>query len=656
MFASLYTSTIFLIAIITCFTIPGLMLISKNIEYSFWEKITLGTIVGFVAFSLLYYLTLIIHIPLLVFIFIAISILIGLKTLSFNFHKQKIFPKKQLGLFLFVYIIGIIGQLAVIAPSGIMQNGNLVFWSSHAHDASWHLALMNEIQKGMPLQNPDFAGFRLVNYHFFSDLAPAFFNYYFKISALDLYFRFFPIFYSLLLGASAYIIGNKMGGNFLSGIWSMIFVYFVGSFGYIVTFIKDHSVGGESIFWASQIQSSIGNPPQIASLIVVMAILIFLINYLHHPNKRLLTELSLLIGCLVVFKVYAGVVVFSGLGIISIWQFFKDKSANLAILTLISGLISALLYLPNTSGSAAFLIWQPWWYIRTMVVADNRLNWLDLELRRQTYLADHNYKRVLQVEFTAFFIFLFGNLGMRVLGFWQYIKIQFKILTNYYNLFFVTVILVSFTLPLLFLQKGVASNSIQFLQYFLLLMGILGAIEISRIITKIKLFSIKVIVSILILLLAIPTQIGLLYDFYHRPPFTKINADELQALSYLQKNIPQSAIIITPPYNKYLHQQSTIPDIWAWSDSSYVAAFSNHVVYLADTEQVDIMGYSWGNREKILEDIFTTTDTQRLTRLLISSNANYLYFSESQKPKADLAKTPFTKEYNNQEIEIWKIQ
>ncbi|MCL5409613.1 MAG: hypothetical protein M1607_02005 [Patescibacteria group bacterium] len=63
-----------------------------------------------------------------------------------------------------------------------------------------------------------------------------------------------------------------------------------------------------------------------------------------------------------------------------------------------------------------------------------------------------------------------------------------------------------------------------------------------------------------------------------------------------------------------------------------------------------------GNREKILEDIFTTTDTQRLTRLLISSNANYLYFSESQKPKADLAKTPFTKEYNNQEIEIWKIQ
>src|SRR5437879_9715117 len=37
----------------------------------------------------------------------------------------------------------------------------------------------------------------------------------------------------------------------------------------IVTFLKDQSLGGESIFWASQIQSSIGNPPQAAAFIIV---------------------------------------------------------------------------------------------------------------------------------------------------------------------------------------------------------------------------------------------------------------------------------------------------------------------------------------------------------------------------------------------------
>jgi len=87
--------------------------------------------------------------------------------------------------------------MAIIAPSGITRGGDLLFWSSNGHDGFWHIALMNEINRGWPFQNPVFAGEKLINYHFFSDLLPAMINKYTGVSSMDLYFRIFPLLYSI---------------------------------------------------------------------------------------------------------------------------------------------------------------------------------------------------------------------------------------------------------------------------------------------------------------------------------------------------------------------------------------------------------------------------------------------------------------------------
>mgnify|MGYP001587411816 CR=1 FL=1 len=544
---------------------------------------------------------------------------------------------------LVVFVIGIIGQLAVIAPSGIYKSGDLVFWSAHGHDGTWHIALMEEMKKGWPLENPIFAGTPLKNYHFFSDILPAMVSKYTNISNFNLYFRIFPFFYSLFLGASVFYLTKKLTKNFSSGIWATIFTYFAGSFGYLIN-------KGESVFWATQIQSSSGNPPQIISNFLFLASIYFTITFLEQKEKKLQIKYFLisfiLLGTISAFKIYAGVILLLTLAIIGTWNLIFNKDLRLFLLTLFSGILALIIYLPNSSGKS-FLIFEPWWYIRTMIVEPSRLNLLDWELRRQTYIYEHNWKRVIWLEGMGFLIFFFGNLGMRFLGLWEFVKT---------NAIFKISIVLSLVLPLLFLQKGIASNTSQFLQYFILLFGILSGIAVSKIVTNKKF----IFLTPIIIILMIPTQVRLLKEFYisegHlRPAFTKISSSEIEALDFIKQNSGKDAVIVTPPYNQYLNEGLAIPNIWDWFDTAYVSALSSRRTYFDDYEQVDIMGYDYRIRLEIKKIIFESKDLDEVSKSLSSTKTNLLYFPKALRPKIDLQNIGLTLFFENQEIEVWKI-
>jgi len=580
----------------------------------------MGAIAGFVLLTLISYLLIVINIPFLIipitiiaFIGIRKSLLTEIKKIKIKFNFQSI-------LVLTIFAVGIAGQLAVISPSGIFQNGDLVFWSAHGHDGPWHLALMEEIKKGYPFQNPIFAGERLVNYHFFSDILPAIASKYLPVSPLNLYFRIFPFFYSLFLGASAYYLTKKLTNNFPASIWAVAFTYFAGSFGYLIG-------KGESVFWATQPQSSSGNPPQIISNFLVLAFLYFVLSYVKSKSKVILAVCILLLGTLVEFKVYAAIVLFGA-----------TLLSGLPQIALPALILTGILYLPNSSGGVSFLIFEPWWYIRTMIVEPSRLNLLDWELRRQTYIYEHNWKRVIFLEGLGFLIFFFGNLGVRFIGIWEFIKS--KTIIKW-------VIILSIVLPLLFLQKGVASNTSQFLQYFILLFGILGGIAAAKITSKFK------FLAPLIIVLMIPTQVNLLKDFYSRPPLAKVSNQELMALKFIKDNTDENSVILTPPYNPYLNTNEITPHIWDWFDTAYVSALSGRATYMDDYEQNDIMAYDYRSRLKIKENIFESEDANIVKQGLDQTNANLVYFPKLLAPKVSLESLGLTKSFENQETEVW---
>jgi len=367
-----------------------------------------------------------------------------------------------------------------------------------------------------------------------------------------------------------------------------------------------------------------------------------------------------LVGTLAEFKVYAAIVVLGALVLAGIWQFLKERKTQILLLTVLSGILAAILYLPNSSGSVSFLIFQPWWYIRTMIVEPSRLNLVDWELRRQTYVYEHNWKRVIFLEGLGFLIFFFGNLGMRFVGLWdsfKFVKSSFK---NYFNLIFILIIPISVVLPLLFLQKGVASNTSQFLQYYVLLMGILAGMSVAKLIKFVKFPVLQVLLTLILIATMIPTQIGLLYDFYGtigqpRQAFAKISGPELQALSFIKNNSAVNAVILTPPYDQYPNIGGLTPNIWNWSDTGYVSAFSDRRTYFDDHEQVDIMGYDWKSRLALKQDIFKEKDPTIFMEKVKETNSQILYFPKAFAPLVDLTKAGLTKIYENSEVEVWKI-
>ena len=641
---------------LAAFAVPGIIIyeyLAPDTEG--WEKFWLGAVLGFLAFTLAYYLLFLVRLEFLLIPAILILNLIFVPKIIKRL-KLGLPSKKRVLLIAVVFVIGVAGQMAVIAPSGRNLEGNLVFWSSHGHDGSWHIALMEALSQGPPLQNPVFAGEKLVNYHFFSDVAPTFFYKYLGFDGLDLYFRYFPLIFSILLGTTAYILGKKMGGNFLSGIWSSIFVFFAGSFGYIATLYLQRGIGGESLFWASQVQSSIGNPPQIVSNFLLLAFLILFILYLKKKSFYLFLVCTIIVASLSVFKVYAAVVVLASIALAGLWQGLREKKFDILLLFLASSSLSLLLYLPNTKGSTSFLILEPWWYIRTMIVEPSRLNWLDHELRRQTYVFEGNVKRVVFLEAVAFSIFFFGNLGTRFLGLFEIPKLIKKSLKDYFGLVFLAIIFFSLLFPLLFLQQGVASNTAQFLQYFILPFGLLSGVFVAKVVRSIKPFWLKLIFSLVIIAFSVPTQVALLWDFYKRPAFARISQKELSALSFLKQTIGPEDAILTPPHDKDLDLREKTPNIWDWADTSYVSAFSARKTFLSDVEQVDIMGYDYQKRLAAQRTFFAETDPEKVKEILLYFNLKYIYFPKPLKPAIDLYKINLQKIYQNSEVEIWASQ
>lgn len=604
----------------------------------------MGSIFAFSVATLISYILIVLNIPYLIIPLIFILFFLSRKTLIRILKNIKIKLNLTTFIVLAVFILGIIGQMAIIAPSGSYQNGDLVFWSAHGHDGTWHMALMEEIKKGFPFQNPIFSGTALKNYHFFSDILPAIVSKYTFISNENLYFRIFPLIYSIFLGASAYYLTKKITNNFSASIWATIFTYFAGSFGYLIG-------KGESVFWATQIQSSSGNPPQIISDFLFLTAIYYVLTYLNQKEKWLKIKYFIfsfiLLGTISAFKIYAGVILLGTLSLIGTWQLVFKRDAKLFVLSLLSGIIALALYIPNSSNSGSFLIFEPWWYIRTMIVEPSRLNLLDWELRRQTYLSEHNLKRVIWLEGMGFLIFFFGNLGMRFLGLWEFVK------TN--SIFKISIIL-SLVLPLLFLQKGVASNTAQFLQYFLLLFGILSGIAVAKITASKKMWFLIPIIIILM----IPTQVNLLKDFYwsngnFRQPFTKISSAEVEALNFIKNNTDPKSVIVTPPYNEYLNLKKQIPDIWDWFDTSYVAALSSRRTYFDDYEQVDIMGYDYKPRLATKKVIFESEAPEEIKNKIQATGANILYYPKILSPKVNPEVLGYKKIFENNEVIVWKI-
>lgn len=660
---------IFLLLSIFVFYTPGYLLINQaRLKLRDDEKIVLSTGLGLIVFLIIAILFALLKVRFLVpFIYLGLTLYALYKFKNENFLPfARIFKQKLLMLFL---LTGTLVEGFINFPSGFPFKEGYFYWSSQGHDGLWHVAIIEAIKKTFPPDNLLFAGEKFYNYHYFADIIEAEFSRIFPFfSILDLYFRYFPFIICLLIGLATYAFLTTWQKNKTVGLLGVFFTYFVGSFGYVVLLIQKRGfLGGETIFWASQLNTIIGNPPHAFCFILLPAFLLCFYHYLKKQSWALFAFCVLLGGFLLGFKISSAVVLLSGLGISSLLAYVFQKRKDLILLTISLGITNFIIFRAITRGNGPFLIFEPWWFIRTMVVAPDRLNWLDLELRRQFYLAKGGWRstlRILEYESIAFLIFLLGNLGMRFIGFWGVSKNIFSkgFLKNPIVSVLLFGMVTAFLVPLFFLQNGIVSNLIQFMQYFLLFFGYFGAITLYAILKAIRPAVLKSLFLAIFIFFSIPTVVGNLFEFYNKPALTIVSNEEIEGLAQLKLLTNDSDIILTKPFNPYAHslyKHQPWP-IYAWDSTPYVSAYTARQTFYTDEGMLKQLHLPTEERLNAIKAFFDKDIPLETKADFIKDNhITFIYLRNEELDEnlsLTLSKLKLKKIFSNSEVTIFRVE
>ena len=387
-------------------------------------------------------------------------------------------------------IIGTLVWSATMFQSGRIYNYGMGFWGPHGHDAVWHISLARSLSEGS-LQMPIFAGEQLKNYHLGFDLLLAGLHRLTSLPLPWLYFQILPPILALSIGYLVYQLVFRWQRSRTAAWWSAFFVYFGGSWGWLVSFIRSGSFGGESMFWSQQAISTLINPPFALSVLLLLAGLLAL-------QKRQFWPAVLVFAVVGWVKIYAGIIGFSGLLLWSIGVWRQNRDLFSFRVLFLSGFLFLVLFLPFNLNAGNLLVWRPFWFLETVVGLSDRFNWSYLYEVIVTNNLAGNYLKSSVALIAAFSLFIVGNLGTRIIFIYN-LRLKSQIL-NPTSVFLWQGIALGIIFPLFFIQSGTPWNTIQFFYYSQLFLGILAGISVSRIF-KIWNFNILCIISFWFLLL-----------------------------------------------------------------------------------------------------------------------------------------------------------
>lgn len=502
--------------------------------------------------------------------------------------------------------------------SGLKYSFGYGFWGPNGHDGIWHIALANSLANGN-LNNPVFAGELLKNYHLGFDTLLALLHKLTFIKISTLYFQILPFIFALLIGFLTYQFVYSWRKSKEEAFWSTFFVYFSTSFGFLVSFLKDGIFSGESTFWSQQSFSTLVNPPYALSLIFILSGLILL-------QKKKYFWSILFFGILIQIKAYAAILSLGALGVVSLFEIYKNKNFRILKVFLGSLILNLILFFSFNNDSVSVFEWQPFWFLETMMSYGDRLGWNRFYQAMTTYRMGGVWIKAFLAYSLAFVIFLIGNLGIRIIGFDYLIKIFKRKKFDATLIFVVSMMFGAVAIPMFFVQRGTPWNTIQFFYYFLFLFSIFAGISFSKIDSK----KLKTILSAVFIILG--SWVTLQHYLPSTPP-AKISNEEIEALKFL--NDQQHGTVLSYPYdaNKAKANVNKAPrPLYFYESTAYVSATSGKAGFLEDEVNANIMGYDWKKRREDVLDFISNLDPEKGRQFLKENNIKYLYLVKENSP------------------------
>ncbi|MDD4938448.1 MAG: hypothetical protein PHX34_05605, partial [Candidatus Shapirobacteria bacterium] len=218
-----------------------------------------------------------------------------------------------------------------------------------------------------------------------------------------------------------------------------------------------------------------------------------------------------------------------------------------------------------------------------------------------------------------------------------------------FNRLIIPLFFISFLIPLLFVQKGTAWNTIQFFYYFLFFANFYFAQFLSRLWKKNK------ILVITLLLISSITTFSTLKDYFGNPPPSALPNSEMEALNFLKKQ--SFGYILTYPYDGFIKNNMSTPiPLYAYETTAYVSAFSQKPTFLEDEMNLNITGFNWQNRRVEEEKFFTTNDKFFARGFLLNNQIDYIYLLKDQSFSLDNNDLQIDLIFQNDEVKIFKVR
>lgn len=541
---------------------------------------------------------------------------------------------------------GIIFQSLTMFRSGRMYAYGIGYWGPTARDGVWHQALVERLRVKVPPENPGLSGNLLFNYHYYYDLVAAKTANITGISTPNIIYRVFPIIFSLLFGLGTLLLAQMLFKNRLASLFSLFFAYFGSSFGWVVEFIRERHFGGESAFWMNQPVSMNLNPPFAISMVMMIGITILFQKYMFTKSWKIALPIIILSGLLIEFKVYAGVIVLGAMLLYSIQSYIVRKDLSTLKVLIPSLVISALLFLPQIDLSNGFFEIKPFWFNHSMIDSTDRVGWFKLSSARVNYQLGGNWFKYIIAEFLAFTIFIVGNLGTRVVSFSSILKLK-----KYPFIYWI--MLLSFCIPLLIIQKGNPWNTIQFGYYFLYFSAIFAGYAMSQILKMKKKFVAYFITLIIIIITPISSYTTFTFAYTNTPP-ARLTVQEFEALERLRYQ--PNGVVLTPLFDKSKRSDYNNPfPLVVYDTTAYVSAFSGKPVYLEDEGQQEILGSDYKVRKTNIQKFFSGSDVKWKETFLKENNIKYIYLPKLYSYSLVILDKIVSIVYENDEVVIYKF-
>lgn len=486
-------------------------------------------------------------------------------------------------------------------------NRDLVFHTENKHDALWHLALMGAIERSVPPQNPILSGQKLEGYHYFNDLFWVAVHKLTGISLLTLYLKIAPIFLAFLFTATTLWLFLKVFLNKVLATLGASISVFGSGFAYLAPVFFPASKGLQSAFWLDQPVHLGINQQLLLSLSIMNVVLWFIFaNY-----KKWWKWIGVLAGGVIAIKVYAGLVLLGTLGVVSCFHLAKRKKVTFLKIFCLAVVVAVPFVLLIGNGNGFPFWWQPGWFFKGMYESGDRLNFPEWEMLRQEAALHQSWPRLTILWSLATVFFFVGNFGMKLIGFFfvPFVMMKAKANEKSFWLFSFIIILIAFAVPTFFLQKGVVWNTIQFLPYAYIPLGLFLAKGID---VAFKKQFLKVIVLIFLLAVSLPTTIQTLLLDSQPTSYSVVPITVVQHIESIKNDHPEKVILV----GETLQFDSLIP------------AFSGSDVYYAEPEVLSLMGSRHEERKTYVERVEQGIEECKPDEIIVSLEGGELQIDE----------------------------